>query len=143
MVLCLFGENCVGKSYIADALKETHTTTIYTGKDYLRLAKNEQNAIAAFQQTLKEHVTDNDLIIYVVSELQQLSFVPEGAKRVLVTADLDTIKERFTKRLHGNLPAPVAMMLERNHGRFDNEAHDLKIDSNTVDAVSAVEHLLK
>ena len=138
MVLCLFGENCVGKSHIADALKERYTTTIYTGKDYLRLAKSEQNAIAEFKKLLNSHTDDSDLFIYVVAEQSQLAFLPEGAKRVLVTADLDTIKERFTQRLHGFLPEPVAMMLERNHGKFDNEQYDLKVDGTSEDAASLV-----
>lgn len=48
-------------------------------------------------------MTGDDLI-YVITEKEHLSFLPDGAVRVLVTAELDTIKERFKARMHGVLP---------------------------------------
>ena len=47
----------------------------------------------------------------------------------MVTADLEVIKARFAKRMGGNLPAPVAAMLERKHGCFDMEPHDIHVIS--------------
>ena len=49
--------------------------------------------------------------------------------RILVTAELETIKTRFAKRMRGNLPAPVAAMLEKKHGCFDRERCDIHIKS--------------
>ena len=55
-----------------------------------------------------------------------LSIKPEYVKKILsgqktyefrkfhCHADIDTIKERFRERMHGNLPAPVVQMLEKN-----------------------------
>lgn len=74
-----------------------------------------------------------DPAIYVIAEPEHLSLVPAGAVRVLVTAELETIQERFAQRMHGKLPPPVAAMLERKHGCFDNEAHDYHYISGETD----------
>ena len=66
-------------------------------------------------------------MIYVVTEKEHLSLLPEKAKRILVTAELSVIKDRFAKRMNGSLPVPVAAMLEKKHGMFDRENHDLHI----------------
>ena len=132
MVIGIFGESCVGKSTLAEKLKESLKAELYTGKEYLRLAKNEAAARMAFQTKLNEAVSGNH-IIYVISEKEHLPLLPEGTVRVLVTADLDTIKERFAKRMHGNLPAPVASMLERKHGCFDGEEYSMHVASGQAD----------
>lgn len=75
---------------------------------------------------MAEAVSDRN-IIYVISEKEHLSLLPEQAIRILVTADLELIKERFAARMHGNLPAPVAAMLERKHGSFDKELHHIHV----------------
>ena len=69
----------------------------------------------------------------MISELEHLPLLPEGALRVLVTADLELIKARFAGRMKGNLPAAVAAMLERKHGCFDGEAHHLHVASGETD----------
>ncbi|MCL2342840.1 MAG: hypothetical protein FWC62_02950, partial [Firmicutes bacterium] len=89
----------------------------------------EPEARAQFIALLKSHETTADALIYVLSEREQLSLLPGHATRVLVTADLDTIKARFVKRMKGNLSAPIAAMLEKRHGMFDNEPCDLRADS--------------
>lgn len=40
-------------------------------------------------------------IIYIISEIEHLGLLAENAFRVLVTADVDSIKQRFAKRLNG------------------------------------------
>ena len=59
--------------------------------------------------------------------------VVEGCTRILVTAELDTIKERFAQRMHGSLPAPVSAMLKRSHGCFDQEPCDFHVHSGVTD----------
>ncbi len=140
MVIGIFGESCVGKSTLAEKLKELLKAEVYTGKEYLRLAKNEAAAKVAFKSKLNEAV-GSDNIIYVISEKEHLPLLPEGAIRVLVTADLDTIKERFAKRMHGNLPAPVATMLERKHGSFDGEEHSIHVVSGQSDLDEVCEQI--
>lgn len=138
MVIALFGDSCTGKSTIADALAQQLSAEIFSGKDYLRLAKSEGVAKALFQKKLQ----GDENIIYVISELSQLALLPQNCVRVLVVADLETIKERFTVRLHGNLPPPVATMLERNYGRFETQPHDLRIDTERTSAADAAAQIL-
>ncbi len=128
MVIGIFGESCTGKTTLADKLKESINAQVYTGKDYLRLEKNEAAAKQSFQTKLREAINGEN-IIYVISEKECLPLLPDGSIRVLVTADLEVIKTRFAQRLHGNLPAPVAAMLERKHGSFDMEPHDIHVIS--------------
>ena len=73
-------------------------------------------------------------ISYIITEREHLTLIPDGAIRILVTAELETIKERFAARMHGNLPAPVAAMLEKKHGCFDLEPHDFHVHNNDPDA---------
>ena len=128
MVIGIFGESCTGKSTLAGKLKESINAQIYTGKDYLRLEKNEAVAKQSFQSKLQEAINGEN-IIYVISEKEHLPLLPDGSIRVLVTAELEVIKTRFAERMHGNLPAPVAAMLERKHGCFDMEPHDIHVIS--------------
>ena len=132
MVIGIIGESCTGKSTLADKLKSLLGAEVYTGKDYLRLAKNEAIAKKLFQKKLDDAVSGAH-IVYVISEKEHLPLLPDGAFRVLVTADLDVIKERFAQRMRGNLPAPVATMLERKHGCFDAEKHDIHVVSDKDD----------
>lgn len=138
MVIALFGDSCTGKSTIADKLAEQLSAEVYTGKDYLKLAKSESMAVMLFKKKLRG---DED-ILYVISEKEQLALLPEKCLRVLVVAGLDTVKTRFAARMHGNLPAPVAAMLERKHGQFEAEAHDLRIDTDSTSAEAAASRIL-
>lgn len=124
MVIGIFGESCTGKSTLADRLKELLCAEVFSGRDYLRLAKNEVMAKKLFEKKLSQALTGPH-VIYVISEQEHLALLPEGAVRILVSADLDTIKQRFAQRMRGSLPAPVAAMLEKKHGCFDAQPHNL------------------
>lgn len=128
MLIGIIGESCVGKSTLAQKLKEQLGAEIYTGRDYLRLAKNEAIAKKLFQKKLEEALTGSH-VVYVISEKEQLELLPEGAVRVLMTAELDVILERFTVRMRGTLPPPVKAMLERKHGCFDDIKYSFHIHS--------------
>lgn len=132
MVIGIIGESCTGKSTLAEKLKYLLNAEVYTGKDYLRLAKNEDIARKLFQKKLEDAVSGQHTV-YVISEKEHLPLLPDTAVRVLVTADLDIIKERFSQRMKGNLPAPVATMLERKHGCFDAEKCDIHMVSGRDD----------
>ena len=56
MLIAMIGESCVGKTTLANALKEAYGAQIFSGKDYLRLAKNEGEAKKLFQEKLKAAV---------------------------------------------------------------------------------------
>ena len=132
MLIGIFGESCTGKSTLAEKIAASLPCEIYTGKDYLRLAKNENIAKTLFQKKLTAAVSGENLI-YVIAEPEHLGLLPEGALRILVTADLELIKSRFAQRMRGNLPAPVAAMLEKKHGCFNEAPHDIHVVSGETD----------
>ena len=140
MVIGIIGENCTGKSTLAEEIQKRLGGEIVTGKDYLRLAKSESMAAALFRKKLKEALT-GDAVLYVISEQDQAKLLPEGAVRILVKADIETIKERFKARMRGNLPAPVALMLERKHGCFDGGVYDYTYDSDRDDLAAFCDRL--
>ena len=137
MVIALFGDSCTGKSTIAAILAQALSAEIFSGRDYLKLAKSESMAAALFQRKLR----GDDPVIYVISEKEQLALLPDGCIRVLVTASLAAIKARFAARMHGDLPAPVAAMLERKYGQFEAVAHDLRVDTDTASAEEAANEI--
>ena len=73
MLITIFGECCTGKSTLADALKERTGAQVYSGKDYLRLAKSEGMAKALFQKQLKEAAAGEGDLIYVIAEPELLA----------------------------------------------------------------------
>jgi hypothetical protein len=140
MVIGIFGESCTGKSTLADKIARSISCEVFTGKDYLRLAKSEGIARALFQKKLTAAIKGENLL-YVISEKEHLPLLPEGALRILVTAELEMIKSRFAGRLHGNLPAPVAAMLEKKHGCFDAESCDFRVISGETDLETVIEEI--
>ena len=138
MVIGIFGESCTGKSTLAEKIAASFPCAVFTGKDYLRLAKNENIAKVLFQKKLNAAVNGEN-VIYVISETEHLPLLPEGALRILVTADLELIKSRFTQRMRGNLPTPVAAMLEKKHGCFDSQPHNIHVISGETDLDAMVE----
>ncbi|MBQ3355606.1 MAG: hypothetical protein IJG45_00640 [Oscillospiraceae bacterium] len=142
MVIAVFGESCTGKSTLVDALKEKLSAEVYTGKDYLRLHGNEAMAQRLFSKKLTEAVNGEN-IIFVLTEPELLQMVPSGAYRILVTEELDVIKERFAARMRGVLPPPVSMMLERKHGCFDAEPCDLRVHAGKPTAREVFDIIMK
>ena len=132
MVIAVIGENCSGKSTLANEIKQAVGAEIITGKDYIRLAKSESEAERLFVTKLKNAVSGEN-IIYVISEKDQLDFLPDGAVKILVKTDIETIKERFNKRMRGNLPAPVEQMLIAKHGMFDSGTYNFTFDGSSFD----------
>ena len=133
MVIGIIGESCAGKSTLAEAIRAEIGAEIVTGKDYLRMARSEGAARARFSEKLRGAVA-GDNVIYVISEPEHLQLLPDGAIRILVSADIDTIKARFAARMRGSLPAPVAEMLEKKHGMFDGGDYDYRCDGAAGDA---------
>ncbi len=137
MLIAIIGENCVGKSTLADRINEKLHAKIYSGKDYLRLEKNPSVALEKFKTMLNEAVTGEN-VIYVITEKEHVDLLPKNAFRIVLTAELDIIKERFKERMRGNLPPPVEKMLESKHGMYDDLECNLKLDTNyNVDEVIA------
>lgn len=133
MVIGIFGESCTGKSTLANMLAEAFSCQVFSGKDYLRMAKNENIAKVIFRKKLIEAVRGENLI-YVITEREHLALLPEGSLRILVTADLEMIKARFASRMKGTLPKQVELMLEKKHGCFDEEPCDFHVVSEVTEA---------
>ena len=74
MVIGIFGESCVGKSALAERLKTRLGAEVYTGKDFLRLAKSEAEAKRIFQGLLQAAM-DGAHVIYVIAEREHLSLL--------------------------------------------------------------------
>jgi Folate-dependent phosphoribosylglycinamide formyltransferase PurN len=140
MVIGIIGENCSGKSTLANVISSAVGAEIVSGRDYLRMAKSEEEAKVQFRKKLEKAVSGQS-IIYVISEPEYLSMLPQGAVRILVGADLETIKERFKSRMHGHLPEPVARMLEKKHGIFDGGSYDFYYDGVNGDPAPLCELL--
>ena len=127
MLVAIIGENCVGKSTLAQKINERLNAKIYTGKDYLRLEKNPAVAEKSFKELLSNALLE-DNVIYIITEKEHLNLLPKGAFKILLTAELSVIKQRFKERMRGNLPLPVEKMLESKHGIYDNLQCDLKLN---------------
>ena len=82
-----------------------------------------------FKATLQASV-DGDNIIYIITEKEHIQLLPEGAFKIVLTAELDVIKARFKERMRGNLPMPVEKMLEAKHGMYDALDCNIKLDGN-------------
>ena len=88
------GASCTGKSTAADEMIKTINGKVYSGKDYLKIAKNKEDAEKAFKSILEESKNGGDNIIYVVSEIEDLILVPEKTFRVLFITELDIMNSK-------------------------------------------------
>ncbi len=140
MLYVFMGPSCSGKSSTAKELKKLIDVQIYTGKDYLRMDKNENNAWETFEEKLKEACNNKDLnsksIIYVVSEkkdIVKLKFIDE-AITINFTADAEIIKSRFAKRMNGILPKPIENMIEKQLIEWKDTIAKLHVDTSADNA---------
>ncbi len=127
MLIAIIGENCVGKSTLANRINQKLKGKIYSGKDYLRLEKSPDLAQEKFKLLLNDAV-NGDNLIYIITEKEHLSLLPENCFKIVLTAEIEVIKERFSKRMRGNLPFAVEKMIESKHGTYDNLPCNLKLN---------------
>lgn len=132
MVIGIIGENCSGKTTLANSVQAQLGGRVYSGRDYMRFGKSEATAVELFKKELA-NALNGENIIYVITEKEHVALLPDGAVKILVSADIDTIKERFKARMHGVLPQPVALMLEKKHGSFDDGEYDIRYDGVSGD----------
>lgn len=136
MLYIFMGPSCSGKSSAAEELKKLMEVEIYTGKDYLRMSKNEQDAWKIFSEKLKEASSNRDLnspsIIYIISEKSDISKLQafDNALTIKFTADIETVKSRFANRMKGNLPKPVEKMVERQLMDWENVNAKMHVNSS-------------
>ena len=133
MLYIFMGPGCSGKSTAADRIRERTGAEVFSGKDYFRLAKNEKEAWRLFHDRLIHAASKNsseETVLYLVTESAQLERVLDikDTRKVSFSASFDVIKERFSRRMNGKMPEPVAKMLakqwhrgvkhDKRHGEF-------------------------
>lgn len=140
MLYIFMGQSCTGKSTAAEKLKQLKDIEVFAGKDYLRMAKNENEAWGLFYDKLSNAALNKESIVYLISEIEQLKRIVtiEGASKVKFTASLDIIKGRFAKRMGGRLPQPVEKMLERQYTEWENIEGDINVDTSKNDDIEEI-----
>lgn len=148
MLYIFMGQSCTGKSTVADQARERMGAEVLSGKDYLRMAKNEDEAWRLFHDKLSNAASmespSGEILIYLVAESAQLDRILdiEGACRVKFTASLDTIKSRFAQRMHGNLPIPVEKMLLKQHEEWETIKGDIHVDTTVENDAAKILSLI-
>ncbi len=137
MLLIFFGPSCSGKSSVADIIANRSGAAVYTGKDYLRLAKNEQEAWKKFTSLLVKAANVRSLgpesVIHVITEaalLQKNDHLTGNILKVKFTAHPDRLKQRFAERIKRELPQPLAQMIDRQADSFRDVEADLLFDTS-------------
>lgn len=149
MLIVFYGPGCSGKSSVAEIVAQRTGAEVWTGKDYLRLAKNEASARAEFIRRMKaaaEHPSLNtESMIYVLTgtpasipELAEMNHV----RTIGFTADIETLKSRFAPRTGGRVPPPVAAMLERAKAASDAVDADSRFDTTDSEAVDIADAII-
>jgi hypothetical protein len=130
-------------------MKVQNGAEVYSGKDYMRMAKNENEAWGIFYNMLENAVIDKNpenMLIYVITEKEHLNKLSslDGVKKIKFTASLEVIKERFKLRMRGNLPLPIEKKLEMQFKEWEKEDGDLIIDtSGSVDVNEQIQKIRK
>jgi nicotinamide riboside kinase len=130
MLYCFMGASCTGKSSAAESAAKKTGAKVYTGKDYLKLAKNAADAQKVYKELLEQSVLGEANVIAVISETEDLALVPKGAFKVLFVTEPDIMKQRFSQRMNGHLPPAVETMLERKAAAWGGQSFDMKIESH-------------
>jgi len=142
MLYLFMGPSCTGKTYIADQIVDQKSIEVVTGKDYQRLAKNENIAWKLFMKQMKEaqESTDKDMI-YVLTEIDKLSELEtlNQAQKVRFDAEENVIFQRFSQRMGRELPPPLEQMLRRQIDGWRQIDSDLVVhtaeEKNWVDVI--------
>lgn len=138
MLFIFMGESCTGKSTIADIISDKINAEVCSGKEYLKLAKNEYDAWKIFYDKLVDASTDvyncDNNIIYVITETDMIAKLDNlNCVKVKFIADIDIIKTRFSKRMRGNLPKPIISMIERKSLEWKEIEGDIVLDTSKND----------
>lgn len=143
MLIVIAGERCTGKSSLAKAILAKIHAEFFAGRDYVRLAPTEPEAVDRFQLLLAEKQHSEDYVIYLLTEPDLFALVPPDSFVVLCRSRLETSKARFARQMpDGELSPAIAAMLERQRGCFDHIPHSLTLDTDGADlSLLAVEVL--
>lgn len=150
MVLVFYGPSCSGKSSAARSIAERTGATIWTGKDYLRLAKTEPAAWKEFVRLLARAARSSrlslDSIVFVTTDPATLMRHVGDLGTVYwvrFDASLETLAKRFALRIGGSVSPPMRTMLERSREATLASPADLLVDSTERTQRSIVEEVLR
>jgi len=148
MFIMFIGPSCSGKSSTAKVIQQKHGLQIYTGKDYLKLAKNETEAWKKFTEIClsakgKEQI-DSHSVIYVVSETEKFAdLVKDSSFTVHFDAAQETLEKRFAPRTGGFVPPPIKKMIEKQKNSWLAVDADLHIDTTENSTDYSAEKVLQ
>lgn len=150
MLLVLFGPSCSGKSSVASIIRDRRGASVWTGRDYLRLAKSEQRAWRSFLDLLIAAAGNSgmseDSIVYVAADVGYVRRVVEqahGAVPVRLVADLATLESRFAPRVGGAISPAIRAMLKRSRDAAAEEPAALAFDTTKMSGEEVAESILK
>lgn len=136
MVVVFMGPICTGKSSVAELIREKTNIQVVTGKDYLRLASDEDEAWKLFLKKVKIAVNANphseNSMIYILDDTERVEDLMriDGVRCVKFSATLDAIRDRYETRMQGELPGIVIKMLRSQLDSWDQVTCDVNIDSS-------------
>ena len=149
MLLLLFGPPCSGKSTVAELLSRRTGASVWTGKDYLRLARSEDEAWQEFMRLAEEAAQNPQFgpgsIIFIATEPPpKSSGFPTGPNtgRVRLIADLEVLQDRFAPRVNGWISPVITTMLEQLSVRARQEEADLEYDTGREESHRIAEALM-
>ncbi len=149
MLLLFFGPSCSGKSTIAKIIADKTDVTIWIGKDYLRLDKNEDSAWEIFISKLEEASKEKELssksIIYVINDItisKSDFFRNKEIIKVKFIASIKILKKRFSNRIKGKLPPSIANMLEMQLQKTQSAKANLEFDTTQIKADVIAEEII-
>lgn len=143
MLLVFAGPSSTGKSSVAKEIKNRQgNCQVYSGKDYLRFSKNREEAWAKFCEEITAAAASSadKNVIYIITEIDFVKDLTniKGVRFIKFVADLDTIKTRFATRTGGNLPQPLAAMLERQVAAWEQVKADYCFDTGAGASVAEI-----
>ena len=134
MLIVIAGERCTGKSALARAIMDKIHAEFFSGRDYIRLAPTEPEAVDRFQLFLAEKQYTEDYVLFVLTEPGLFALVPPNSFVVMCRSRLETSKARFAHQMPDGVLSPsIAAMLERQRGSFDHIPHSLTLDTDGAD----------
>ena len=144
------GPSCSGKTSVAKKLAERTGCSIWSGKDYFRLAKNQDEAWKIFLSMLRdasnEAVLDAKSIIYLIgnpTELRNDLLTIPNLKRIKFNADISVLKNRFAERIGQKpLSLPLDKMIERQQKAFQTISADKEFDTTNEEVDSIIDNIL-
>ncbi|MBN1426204.1 hypothetical protein JXA88_16765 [Candidatus Fermentibacteria bacterium] len=120
MLLILFGPSCSGKSSVARIIAERTGASVWTGNDYLRLAKTEPEAWKRFEALLERAASAGPLgpgsvIFAYAGPLPEARSLPTGpeVRRLRFIASQEVLRSRFSPRVGGRVTPAISSMLAR------------------------------